>query len=144
MPDGPPADSGLKLLRQLVDRTKNDYSHHAWGNGAVYMEQWGVAALVAGQDDVAEEAYLEALAHDPGSGRARHWACERLLCEIHSRAEEASRFRRPGQAVTGPGLTLPLWRPSGSLCALLRNTASRTQGNGGHCEKRAGGCKLPD
>src|SRR5262249_50329359 len=50
------ADGGLKLLQRAVDRTKNDYSHHNWGNGAYYMEAWGVAALWANRLDVAEEA----------------------------------------------------------------------------------------
>src|SRR6202040_2593921 len=58
-------DAGLKLLARDVDKSKNDYSHHAWGNGAYYMEAWGVAALHGGKNDVAEEALLEALAHDP-------------------------------------------------------------------------------
>ena len=35
-------EAGLKLLKKLVDATKNDFYHHAWGNGAVYMESWGV------------------------------------------------------------------------------------------------------
>src|SRR5262249_5190166 len=61
------ADEGLKLLAKLVERTKNDYSHHAWGNGAVYMETWGIAALQAGRLAEAEEAFQEALAHDLGS-----------------------------------------------------------------------------
>src|SRR5205085_423770 len=28
-------EAGLKLLKKAVDATKNDYRHHAWGNGAV-------------------------------------------------------------------------------------------------------------
>ena len=27
------ADEGLKLLVRAVQRTKDDYNHHAWGNG---------------------------------------------------------------------------------------------------------------
>src|SRR5207302_212775 len=27
-------DAGLKLLAKVVEKTKNDYGHHAWGNGA--------------------------------------------------------------------------------------------------------------
>ena len=61
------ADAGLKEIAKAVERSKNDYSHHAWGNGAYYMEEWGTAALAAGKADVAEEAFLEALAHDPNS-----------------------------------------------------------------------------
>jgi Tfp pilus assembly protein PilF len=84
------APAGLKLLARAVDLTKNDYGHHAWGNGAYYMEEWGAAALQAGQADVAEEAFLEALAHDPGSVRGALGA--QLLCERQGRREEAARF----------------------------------------------------
>lgn len=84
------ADAGLRLLAKAVERTKDDYGHHAWGNGAYYMEAWGIAALQAGRHEVAEEAFLEALAHDPGSMRAAlglHVLCERL-----GRREEAERY----------------------------------------------------
>src|SRR5207244_1536224 len=37
-------DAGLKLLAKTVARTKDDYRHHAWGNGAYYMVTWGIAA----------------------------------------------------------------------------------------------------
>ncbi len=84
------ADAGLKLLARVVDRLKNDYNHHSWGNGAYYMESWGVAALQAGKYDVAEEAYLEALAHDPASVRAALGM--QVLCERLGRTEEAQRF----------------------------------------------------
>jgi Flp pilus assembly protein TadD len=84
------ADSGLVLLQRVVDRTKNDYNHHAWGNGAVYMESWGIAALHSGKNDVAEEAFLEALAHDPGSVRAALGL--QVLCEKLGRSEEAERY----------------------------------------------------
>jgi len=83
-------DGGLKLLQQAVDRTKNDYGHHAWGNGALYMETWGIAALQAGRADVAEEAFLEALAHDPGCVRAALGL--QVLCERQKRTEEMARF----------------------------------------------------
>jgi hypothetical protein len=55
------ADAGLKLLAKAVARTKDDYDHHSWGNGAYYMEAWGMAALQAGKLDIAEEAFLERL-----------------------------------------------------------------------------------
>src|SRR5262249_17930947 len=58
------ADSGLSLLAKVVERSKNDYGRHAWGNGSYYMEAWGLAALQAHRNEVAEEALLEALAHD--------------------------------------------------------------------------------
>jgi tetratricopeptide (TPR) repeat protein len=84
------ADAGLKLLARAVERTKDDYSHHAWGNGAYYMEAWGKAALQARRLDVAEEAFLEALAHDPGSVRGALGM--QVLCEEQGRTEEARRF----------------------------------------------------
>jgi len=84
------ADAGLKLLEKAALRSKNDYSHHSWGNGAYYMETWGLAALQGGKESVAEEAYLEALAHDPGSVRAALGL--QVLCEHQGRSEEAHRF----------------------------------------------------
>jgi Tfp pilus assembly protein PilF len=84
------AGPGLKLLAKAVEQTKNDYRHHAWGNGAYHMEAWGTAALQAGREDVAEEAFLEALAHDPGSVRAALGL--QVLCEHQGRTEEAGRY----------------------------------------------------
>ncbi len=84
------ADAGLKVLAKAVQRTKDDYGHHSWGNGSYLMEIWGLAALQAGKMDQAEEALLEALAHDPGS------ACAALglqvLCEGQGRTQEAASF----------------------------------------------------
>jgi Tfp pilus assembly protein PilF len=84
------AEPGLKLLTRCVDRTKDDFSHHTWGNGAYYMEAWGAAALRCRKDAVAEEAFLEALAHDPGSVRAALGL--QVLCERQGRTEEAKRY----------------------------------------------------
>jgi Tfp pilus assembly protein PilF len=84
------SDAGPKLLAKAVERTKNDYSHHAWGNGAYYMEAWGIGALTAGKDQIAEEAFLEALAHDPGSVRGALGL--QVLCERQGRLEEAARY----------------------------------------------------
>jgi tetratricopeptide (TPR) repeat protein len=84
------AEPGLKLLAKAVDKSKNDYSHHAWGNGAYYMEAWGTAALQTSHFDVAEEALLEALAHDPGSVRAALGL--QVLCEHQGRNDEALRY----------------------------------------------------
>src|SRR5262245_61816488 len=83
-------DAGVKLLERAVQKTKDDYSHHAWGNGAYYMEAWGVGALAAGKLDVAEEAFLEALAHDAGSVRAAMGL--QVLCERQHRTAEARRY----------------------------------------------------
>ena len=82
--------AGLKLLQKAVDKTKNDYSHHAWGNGAYYMEAWGIGALQAGKLDVAEEAFHEALAHDPGSVKASLGM--QVVCERQGRSEEIVRY----------------------------------------------------
>jgi tetratricopeptide (TPR) repeat protein len=83
-------DPGLSLLAKVVERSKNDYGHHAWGNGSYYMEAWGQAALETHRKDVAEEAFLEALAHDPGSVRAALGL--QVLCERQGRTEEARRY----------------------------------------------------
>jgi hypothetical protein len=90
-------EAGLKLLRKLVDATKNDFGHHAWGNGAVHMEVWGVGALEAGNARDAEEAFQEALAHDAGSARGALglWA----LCGRLGRAEEAERYLKVARRV---------------------------------------------
>jgi tetratricopeptide (TPR) repeat protein len=84
------AEQGLKLLSKIIERTKDDYSHHAWGNGAYYMETWGIAALKSGQDEVAEEAFLEALAHEPSCVRGALGL--QVLCERQGRTEEARRY----------------------------------------------------
>jgi len=83
-------EAGLKLLQRCVEETKDDYSHHAWGNGAYYMEIWGLAALHAGRYDVAEEAFLEALAHDSGSARGALGL--QVMCENMGRQEEARQY----------------------------------------------------
>jgi len=81
---------GLKLLQRTVEKTKDDYTHHAWGGGAYYMEVWGIGALDAGNREVAEEAFLEALAHDSGSVRAALGM--EALCWRTGRTEEAHKF----------------------------------------------------
>jgi Tfp pilus assembly protein PilF len=83
-------EAGVKLFKRIVEKTKDDFAHHAWGGGAYYMEQWGVAALEAGIVAEAEEAFQESLAHDAGSvrGALGLWA----LCERLGRTEEAARY----------------------------------------------------
>lgn len=81
--------AGLKSLAKAVEKTKSDYSHHAWGNGAYYMEAWGIGALACSKLDVAEEAFAEALAHDPGSVRGALGM--QVLCERLGRSEEIER-----------------------------------------------------
>lgn len=83
-------EAGCKLLRRIVANTKDDFAHHAWGNGAIYMEVWGIAALEGGIASEAEEAFQEALAHDAGSvrGALGMWA----VCDRLGRVEEAARY----------------------------------------------------
>jgi tetratricopeptide (TPR) repeat protein len=88
-------DAGLKLLAKAVDGAKSDYWHHAWGGGAYEMEVWGTAALQSGREEVAEEAFLEALAHDPGSVRAALGMG--IICERQGRAQEAQRYAEMAQ-----------------------------------------------
>jgi tetratricopeptide (TPR) repeat protein len=88
-------EPGLKTLAQLAERSKKDYGHHAWGNGAYLLETWGLAALEAGKLDLAEEAFLEALAHDPAALRAALGM--QVICERQARSEEAARYRELAQ-----------------------------------------------
>jgi hypothetical protein len=83
-------DEGLKLLENAALKSKDDFGHHAWGNGAYYMEVWGQAALATGRLAVAEEAFLEALAHDAGSVRAAMGL--QALCAKQNRPDEAARY----------------------------------------------------
>ncbi len=115
-------DQGLDLLAKAVDRSKKDYSHHSWGNGAYFMEIWGTMALQGGKMDVAEEAFLEALAHDPGSVRGALGL--QVLCERQSRSEEAQRYAE---------LAHRAWRRAevrsldAELVALRREITTKTQ-----------------
>jgi Tfp pilus assembly protein PilF len=83
-------EAGLKLLLRAVNQTKDDYLHHAWAGGAYYMEAWGTGALECGNAPAAEEAFLEALAHDAGSVRAALGL--QALCERLGRTDEAHRY----------------------------------------------------
>lgn len=89
------ADGGLKLLAKTVAKTKDEFRYHAWGHGAYYMESWGIAALKANRLAVAEEAFLESLAHDAGSVRGALGM--QVVCERQGRTEEALRFAELAQ-----------------------------------------------
>ena len=88
-------DAGIKLLKRTIDKTKDDYAHHAWGGGAYFMESWGRGALDAGQLIEAREAYQEALAHDSGSvrGALGMWS----VCTQSGEPEEAARYLKLAQ-----------------------------------------------
>lgn len=83
--------TGLTLLKRCVDRTKDDHQAHAWGNGSRHMESWGLGALRVGDRAVAREAFLEALAHDPGSATAALGL--EALCAMESQPGQAARYR---------------------------------------------------
>lgn len=83
-------EGGCKLMQRAVDKNKDEFSAHAWGHGAYWMEQWGIGALEAGNATIAEEAFLEALAHDAGSVRGALGM--QALCNRLGRTEEAARF----------------------------------------------------
>ncbi|MGL4551061.1 MAG: tetratricopeptide repeat protein [Gemmataceae bacterium] len=112
--------AGLKLLAKVVGRTKDDYGHHAWGNGAYYMEAWGVAALAVNKLDAAEEAFHEALAHDPGSVRAALGM--QVVCERLGRSEEVERFAALARRCWGRADAGHL---AAELAALRGNAAAR-------------------
>lgn len=88
-------DGGVKLLAKTVEKTKDDYGKHAWGHGAYYMEYWGVGALRANRLAIAEEAFLEALAHDAGSVKGAVGMM--VVCERQGRTEEMNRFAELAQ-----------------------------------------------
>lgn len=60
-------DEGLKILRESGAKAVGDSALHAWGGGSYILENWGEAALRAHRWDEAEQAFLEALAHEHGS-----------------------------------------------------------------------------
>lgn len=61
---GTDVDGGLKLLREAGAKAVKDSGLHAWGGGSYVLEVWGETALRARRWDEAEEAFLEALAHE--------------------------------------------------------------------------------
>jgi hypothetical protein len=115
-------EGGLKLLAKTVEKTKDDYNQHAWGHGAYHMEAWGIGALKANRLDVAEEAFLEALAHDSGSARGALGM--QVVCERQHRDEEAHRFAELAQRC---------WRraDAGVLQAELQYLRGEPVGTGG-------------
>jgi Tfp pilus assembly protein PilF len=122
-------EAGLKLLRKNVDLTKNDYSHHAWGNGSVLMEAWGVGSLECGNAADAEEAFQEALAHDTGSvrGALGLWA----LYERVGRTEESARALKVAQrcwARANPADFQRLKADMAARAAKIRNAAAEAAG----------------
>jgi tetratricopeptide (TPR) repeat protein len=122
------ADDGVKLLQRAVDRVKDDYSHHSWGNGSYYMEEWGAEALRAGKLDVAEVAFLESLAHDPGSV---HGALGmQLVCEKLDRKTEAGRYAELAHKSWGRADAGLLDRELEEMRGTQRVTPQET-GNGG-------------
>jgi Tfp pilus assembly protein PilF len=60
-------DEGLTMLREAAAKAVKDSGLHAWGGGSYVLEVWGETALRAHRLDEAEEAFLEALAHEHGS-----------------------------------------------------------------------------
>lgn len=84
-------DEGLKLFKQLASWSAKDFGAHAWGHGGYYMEQWGLEALRANRLEVAEEAFQEAIAHDP-SGSVRGALGMQVVCERQGRSEEVKLF----------------------------------------------------
>jgi Tfp pilus assembly protein PilF len=115
-------DQGLGLLAKDVERSKTDYSHHSWGNGAYFMEIWGAMALQAGKLEIAEEAFLEALAHDPGSVRGALGL--QILCERQGRAEEARRYAELSHRSWGKAEVRSL---DAELAALRKELTTKTQ-----------------
>ena len=61
------SDQGLKIFEDLAAKAVVDPALHAWGGGSYFLEVWGENALRARRWDAAQEAFLEALAHEHGS-----------------------------------------------------------------------------
>ena len=112
-------DGGVKLLAKTVEKTKDDYGKHAWGHGAYYMEYWGLGALRANRLAAAEEAFLEALAHDAGSVKGALGMM--VVCERQGRTEEMNRFAELAQRC---------WRKADAGLIQTELEYLRGQGNG--------------
>lgn len=122
------ADAGLALLQRAVKATMNDYGHHAWGNGAYYMETWGLAALESGKLAVAEEAFLEAIAHDTGSVRAALGL--QTLCERQGRLEEARKYEKLAQKFWKHAEVQAFLAEKSAIAGLGAGTATAAVGGG--------------
>lgn len=85
------SEQGLGMLKKAAVASQSNYEQHAWGHGAYFMEIWGQAALAAGNHAEAEEAFLEALAHDPGSFCGA--AGLMVLCERTGKHDDAAQYR---------------------------------------------------
>ena len=123
-------DAGCKLMQRCVDKMKDDFSAHAWGHGAYFMEQWGIGALECGNASVAEEAFLEALAHDAGSVRGALGM--QALCNRLGRVEEATRFGQVAERCWAKAdrKNFQMWRDEMTRKAehVLRESGSSTNG----------------
>jgi hypothetical protein len=92
------------------------------------MEEWGAEALRAGKLDVAEVAFLESLAHDPGSV---HGALGmQLVCEKLDRKTEAGRYAELAHKSWGRADAGLLDRELEEMRGTQRVTPQET-GNGG-------------
>lgn len=85
------SEQGLGMLKKAAVASQSNYEQHAWGHGAYFMEIWGQAALAAGNHAEAEEAFLEALAHDPGSFYGA--AGLMVLCERTGKLDDVAQYR---------------------------------------------------
>ena len=89
------ADAGLKLLARAVEKTKDDYRHHAWGNGASYMETWGIAALQANERRSPRKRFSNRWPMTPAAC-GRPWGCKSCAS---IRAEARKRSASPPSPV---------------------------------------------
>jgi hypothetical protein len=91
------ADEGLKMLREAAAKAVKDYDAHAWGGGSYLLEAWGEAALWAHRWDEAEEAFLEALAHEHGSIVGALGM--QVVSERRGQTEQAARYAERARAI---------------------------------------------
>jgi tetratricopeptide (TPR) repeat protein len=116
-------DAGLKLLKRSVDKTKDDFTFHAWGHGADTMEIWGIAALQCGNAVEAEEAFLEALAHDAGSAKAAFGLY--ALCQKLNRKDEADRYLKLAQRCWSRADSIAIEKMKESMLGFAQNVKEK-------------------